>query len=251
MAENPKIPHRASAIVPSAMLSSIKRWIKPPTNMLRLLLVIIAVSAVAGFYASGGNQWLSWESLRRNLDPFRRQVQSHPLASASVFMALYVGASALSLPVATGLTLMAGALFGRVVGTIVVSLGSTLGATLAMLSSRYVLADRVRERFGDRLNILDEGIARDGPFYLFLLRLVPAFPFVLINLGMGLTRMKPLTFALTSAAGMLPATILYVNAGAELAAIERPGQILSPRVIAAFVLLGLVPLLLRKILGRP
>ena len=224
--------------------------IRPTTNGLRSLLMIIAVSAVAGFYAYGGHQRFSWESSRRNLEPFRGQVQAHPLASASAFMALYVLASALSLPVATGLTLMAGALFGRVVGTGVVSLGSTLGATLAMLSSRYVLADRVRERFGERLKILDEGIARDGPFYLFLLRLVPAFPFVLINLGMGLTRMKPLTFALTSAAGMLPATILYVNAGAELAAIERPGQILSPRVIAAFGLLGVVPLLLRKILRR-
>ena len=119
-----------------------------------------------------------------------------------------------------------------------------------MLSSRYILSDRVRERFGERLKILDEGIARDGAYYLFLLRLVPAFPFVLINLGMGLTRMKPLTFALTSAAGMFPATIIYVHAGAELAAIERPGQILSPQVIAAFVLLGVVPLLLRKIPGR-
>ena len=232
-------------------MATMRRWFKPPTHVLRLILVIGAVSAVAGFYASGANQRLSWKSLRENLDPLRGQVQSHPLASALVFMTLYVGASALSLPVATGLTLMAGALFGRVVGTVVVSLGSTLGATLAMLSSRYVLADRVRERFGERLKILDEGIARDGPFYLFLLRLVPAVPFVLINLGMGLTRMKPLTFALTSAAGMLPATILYVHAGAELAAIERPGQILSPRVIVALVLLGVVPLLLRKIAGRP
>ena len=218
--------------------------------MARLFVALLILAAIAAFYASGLHKRLSWKTLREGLDPIRSRVESHPVLSVAIFVALYTGVTALSLPVATGLTLASGALFGRVVGTFAASLGSTLGATLAMLASRYLLANQVRRRFGDRLRDIDEGISRDGPFYLFLLRLVPAFPFFLINLGMGLTRINPLNFALISAAGMLPATILYVNAGAELATIEQPGQILSPRVILAFVVLGVVPLLLKKIVGR-
>ena len=231
-------------------LAAVMQPIVKHRSLTRLAVVGVAVAAIAGFHASGIGTRLSWVSLREHLDPIRSLVAPHPVAAAVAFVAIYAGATACSLPVATGLTLAAGAVFGRVVGTATVSVGSTLGATLAMLASRYVLADKVRTRFGERLKVIDEGVKRDGVFYLFMLRLVPAFPFVLINLAMGLTLMRVLPYALTSALGMLPATILYINAGAELATIERPGQILSPRIIASFVILGVAPLVFRRALER-
>ncbi len=231
------------------MAALMRTRIKPPT-IARLSIMIIVIATVAVLYANGIQRRLSWENVRDGLAPMRSRVQSHPVASVALFVAVYTSVTALSLPVATGMTLASGALFGRVVGTFAASLGSTLGATLAMLASRYVLAESVRNRFGVRLKAIDEGVARDGPFYLFLLRLVPAFPFVLINLGMGLTRMKVLPFAITSALGMLPATILYVNAGAELARVESPGQILSLRVLVSFALFGVAPLLIRKVVAH-
>jgi uncharacterized membrane protein YdjX (TVP38/TMEM64 family) len=213
----------------------------------RWAMAALILSALVGVYALGLHRYLSWDYLRSHLDLLQAEVQRHLLMALVVFFLIYVSTTALSLPVATGLTLMAGALFGRWLGTGLVSLASTLGATLAMLAGRYILRDGLRARFGDRLEAIDRGVERDGPYYLFMLRLVPAFPFVLVNLGMGLTRMRALPFALVSLVGMLPGTFLYVNAGTELGRIDEPGEILSPRVLVALALLGIVPLAIRML----
>jgi uncharacterized membrane protein YdjX (TVP38/TMEM64 family) len=160
-----------------------------------------------------------------------------------LFVAVYVGVTALSLPGAAILTLAGGALFGLVWGTLLVSVASTLGATLAMVTARYLLRDLVQARFGHRLTTLNQGIARDGAFYLFTLRLIPAMPFFVLNLLAGLTHMKIWTFAWVSQLGMLAATLVFVNAGTEIARIDSLASILSPSLIGSFVLLGLLPLL--------
>ena len=145
------------------------------------------------------------------------------------------------------MTLLGGALFGRVLGTVLVSAASTLGATLAFLGSRYLLGDWVQSRYGGRLRAINEGIERDGAYYLFMLRLVPLVPFFLINLGMGLTPIGVGTYVVTSWAGMLLGTFLYVNAGTAIATIESPADVLSPTILISFVALGVVPLLIRKL----
>ncbi len=169
---------------------------------------------------------------------------NHLLALASLFL-VYVAVAALSLPGAAILTLAAGALFGMLEGTLLASFASSIGATLAFLVSRFLLRDSLRAKYGQRLRAFDEGIQRDGALYLFSLRLVPAFPFFLVNLLAGLTALKTGVFYLVSQVGMLPGTIAYVYAGTQLARIDSLAGILSPGLIAAFVLLGILPLLMR------
>src|SRR5262245_33891663 len=183
-------------------------------------LAALLVLAVVGFYVLGLHRYFSWEFIRSHLDAWQAQVGENPLLALVVFFWVYVAVTALSLPGAAILTLVAGALFGRWVGTGVVSAASTLGATLAFLSSRYVLRDWVQRRFGDRLEPINRGVEKDGAYYLFTLRLVPVVPFFLINLGMGLTPIRLTTFAAGSWLGMLPGTFLYVNAGTELATLD-------------------------------
>jgi uncharacterized membrane protein YdjX (TVP38/TMEM64 family) len=188
---------------------------------------------------------------RGQLDDWQARTDATLLRSIAAFRAVYVAVTALSLPVASPLSLIAGALFGRWVGTGVVAVAATVGATLAFLSSRYLLRDWVQARFGHRLDAVNRGVARDGAFYLLTLRLVPAFPFFVINLGMGLTPIRTWTYAWVSLLGMLPGTFLYVNAGTVLGSIDTPAGILTPGVVASFVLLGLAPLLFRRLLrGR-
>jgi uncharacterized membrane protein YdjX (TVP38/TMEM64 family) len=208
----------------------------------------LIVVAIGGVYALGLHRHFAWDDLRRHVDQFQTQLPRNLPAALAVFFLAYTAVTALSLPAAAGLSLVAGALFGRWVGTLVVLLAATLGATLALLGSRYLLRDWVRRRFGDRLEAIDRGVERDGVWYLLALRLVPAVPFVLINLGMGLTRMKVRPFALASLVGMLPGTFLYVNAGTELGRISSPGEALAPRVLIALALLGIVPLALRLLI---
>jgi uncharacterized membrane protein YdjX (TVP38/TMEM64 family) len=145
----------------------------------------------------------------------------------------------LSIPGAAIMSLVAGALFGVLIGTIIVSFASTLGATLAFLSARFVLRDWVQGKFGERLRAIDDGLEKDGAFYLFTLRLIPVFPFFVINLLMGLTRIKTRTFFWVSQLGMLPATIVFVNAGTQISRIESTSGLLSPTLIASFVALAL------------
>ncbi|HEX6689950.1 MAG TPA: FAD-dependent oxidoreductase, partial [Burkholderiales bacterium] len=174
--------------------------------------------------------------------------QAHPWQTAAGFFAVYVAATALSLPgAATLLTLAAGATFGLLWGTVLVSFASSLGATLAFLASRFVLRGWVQERFGAYLRGINEGVAKEGAFYLFTLRLIPAVPFFAINLAMGLTPLRAGTFYWVSQLGMLAGTVVYVNAGTQLGALESPAGILSPGLIGAFVLLGLFPLAAKRL----
>ncbi|MCC5871687.1 MAG: FAD-dependent oxidoreductase [Gammaproteobacteria bacterium] len=217
-------------------------------SLSRTLLVAAIVTAIGLFFAFDLGQYLSLEFLREQQTLFAEVYATHPLQTIAAFFAIYVGVTALSLPGAAIMTLAAGALFGLVTGTILVSFASTLGATLAFLASRFLFRDLVQQRFGNYLKKINEGVEKDGPFYLFGLRLVPAFPFFAINLVMGLVPMRTWTFYWVSQVGMLAGTIVYVNAGTQLAAIDSLGGLLSPTLIASFAALGLFPLIARKAL---
>jgi uncharacterized membrane protein YdjX (TVP38/TMEM64 family) len=164
-------------------------------------------------------------------------------------MAIYILVTSLSLPGAAVMTLAGGALFGLVVGTVVVSFSSTIGATLACFAARFILRDWIQKKFGDKLKTVNEGVEKEGALYLFTVRLIPVFPFWLINLVMGLTSMPLKTFYWVSQVGMLAGTIVYVNAGKELGKIDSLSGILSPTLILSFVLLGLFPIITKKLLG--
>ncbi|MGL1832512.1 FAD-dependent oxidoreductase [Rhodocyclaceae bacterium SMB388] len=214
-----------------------KRW---------LLLGAIAL-AVIGFFAFDLGRFLTLDALKQGQADFEALRAASPWTIALLFFGLYVVVTALSLPGATIMTLAAGALFGLTTGLVLVSFASTIGATLAFLVSRYLLRDAVQSRFGDKLAAINRGIERDGAFYLFTLRLVPIFPFFLINLLMGLTPIRTVTFYLVSQLGMLAGTIVFVNAGTQLAAIDSLSGILSPTLIVSFALLGLFPLIAKRI----
>ncbi|RTZ15748.1 TVP38/TMEM64 family protein [Vibrio aquaticus] len=171
------------------------------------------------------------------------------IAAATYFIA-YVAITAFSIPGAAVVTLLGAALFGFWTSLILVSFASTIGATLAFLSSRYLLRDWVQSKFGDKLNAINQGVERDGAFYLFSLRLIPVFPFFLINLLMGLTPLSTLRFYLVSQLGMLPGTAVYLNAGTQLAQIESLSGIVSPTVLASFALLGLFPVIAKWVMGK-
>jgi pyruvate/2-oxoglutarate dehydrogenase complex dihydrolipoamide dehydrogenase (E3) component/uncharacterized membrane protein YdjX (TVP38/TMEM64 family) len=216
----------------------------------KLLLAAILIAAIAAFFLLGLGEELTLDALKARRGELAVLLEERPLLLIGGFLLVYVAVTALSLPGAAVMTLAAGAIFGLVLGTIIVSVASTIGASLAFLSSRYVLRDWVKRRFGKRIGAIDRGVERDGAFYLLTLRLIPAFPFFLINLAMGLTAMRLLAFALVSQLGMLPGTIVYVNAGTQLARIESMSDILSPALIGSFVLLGLFPLLAKWLIGR-
>ncbi len=214
----------------------------------KILLVSVIAAAIAAFFAFDVGQYLTLESLRSQQAAFASLYAERPLETLATFFALYVAVTALSLPGAAIMTLAAGALFGLVTGTLLVSFASTLGATLAFLASRFLFRDMVQRRFGAYLKRINEGVEKDGAFYLFGLRLVPAFPFFAINLVMGLVPMRTWTFYWVSQVGMLAGTVVYVNAGTQLASIDSLGGLLSPALIASFAALGLFPLAARKAL---
>jgi len=209
----------------------------------RLLLVAAIAVALALFFALGGHHYLTAEELRARQDELRQFHADHPWQAALGYFLVYVAVTGLSLPGATVMTLFGGAIFGLAWGTVIVSFASSIGATLAFLASRFLLRDWVQEKFGARLRGVNEGVAKEGAFYLFALRLVPAFPFFLINLAMGLTPMRTWTYYWVSQLGMLAGTVVYVYAGAQLAEFR-----LSGGLILAFTLLGLFPLAAKKAL---
>lgn len=212
-----------------------------------VLLAAVAILIVVA-WQSGWLEALTLESLKTRQAELAAWTTVHPWQAAVVFFAVYVAATGLSLPGAAILTLAAGAIFGLGRGTLIVSFASSIGATLAMLVARYLLREPLRRRYGERLRSIDAGVARDGGFYLFGLRLVPVFPFFLINLLAGLTALQTWTFYWVSQLGMLPGTLAYVFAGTQLARIESPGDVLSPGLLGAFALLGVLPLLLRGLM---
>ncbi|MBL8307114.1 MAG: FAD-dependent oxidoreductase [Rubrivivax sp.] len=209
-------------------------------------LVLVAVWAWQHF---GLGDWLTLDRLKASRDALQARVLAAPVATAAVFFAVYVAAAALSIPGAVILTLAAGAMFGLGWGLLLVSFASSLGALLAFLVARYLLRDGIQARFGKALAPINDGVRKDGTFYLLTLRLVPVFPFWLINLLMGLTPMGAGRFYLVSQLGMLAGTAVYVNAGTQLAAIQSPGDILSPALLGSFVLLGLFPLVAKAGVG--
>ncbi|MCW5651488.1 MAG: FAD-dependent oxidoreductase [Ramlibacter sp.] len=215
-------------------------------NYKKLLVALAIAVLVALYFALGLGRYLSLDYLKQSQSAFASLYASHPAAVVAAYFAAYVAVTALSFPGAAILTLAGGAVFGLGWGTLIVSFASSLGATLAFLAARFVLRDSIEGRFGQRLAEINRGVEKDGAFYLFTLRLIPVVPFFVINLVMGLTKMKALTFYWVSQLGMLAGTAVYVNAGTQLAGIDSLKGVLSPGLLGSFVLLGLFPLIARK-----
>ena len=217
-------------------------------NTKKIAVLALVVAAIAAFFVLDLGRFLSLGYLKESQSAFAGLYAKNPWQVVIVFLAVYIAATGLSLPGAgTILTLAGGAIFGLGWGTLIVSFASSIGATLAFLAARFVLRDSIEARFGKRLAEINSGIAKDGAFYLFTLRLVPLVPFFVINLVMGLTKLPTRTFYWVSQLGMLAGTAVYVNAGTQLAKLDSLKGILSPGLLGSLVLLGIFPLLARKI----
>ena len=209
--------------------------------MKKILVVVIVVALIAAYFIFDLGQFLNLEYIKAQQGRIMEYRDANPVQTALLFFVLYILITGLSLPGAAIITLVAGAIFGLVIGSILVSFASSIGATCAFLVSRYVLRDSIQSRYGDKLRAINEGVEKDGALYLFTLRLVPLFPFFVINLLMGLTPISTKKFYIVSQIGMLAGTVVYVNAGTQLAKIDSLSGILSPALIASFVLLGNLP----------
>jgi len=227
---------------PPPTSGSLPRWA-------RWLIVAALVAAAVAIRLSRSDDAL-WQELRDNRVALKDWTEEHFAAAMLLFFAVYVVVIGLSLPLSTIFGLAAGFLFGRWWGVLLISCASTSGATVAFLGSRYLLRDFVRARLGRRFEALDRGVVTDGAYYLLTLRLVALVPFWLINLGMGLTGMRLRTYWWATQLGMLPANIIFVNAGTELGAIESPRGLLAPGVLLSLAALALVPLAIRFVVGR-
>ena len=216
---------------------------------IRVLVMLLVLALVVAFFVFDLDQYLTLDYLKSQRHSFLDFYADNQLATLAVYFGVYVAVTALSLPGATAMTLAGGAVFGLATGLVVISFASSLGATLAFIISRFVLRDVVQNKFHDKLRAINAGIEREGDFYLFTLRLIPLFPFFVINMVMGLTPMKAWRFYLVSQIGMLPGTIVYVNAGSQLGALESLSGILSPGLILSFALLGIFPLLAKKLVS--
>ena len=217
--------------------------------MKKLLIILALAALIAAYVFFGVGDYLTVDGIKRVAGEIDGYYKRHPVQVVGLFFLTYVAVTAASLPGAAVMTLAAGALFGVLLGTVVVSFASTLGATLAFLASRYVLRDAIETRFGERLRTVNAGLERDGAFYLFTIRMIPLFPFFVVNLVMGLTRIRLWTYAWVSQVGMLLGTIVYVNAGTQLAQIDSLAGIASPAVLVSFALLGIAPWIAKAIIG--
>ena len=209
-----------------------------------LIFLIIVLIALATWLDIG--QYFTLEEFRGRQDALQTLVDQNLVSAVLAYFLIYVTVAALNIPGALVMTLVGGALFGLLLGTVVVSFASTLGATLAFLLSRYLLRDYVERRFRRPVERINDGVKKDGAFYLFTLRLVPIFPFFVINMAMALTRIRTITFTLVSQIGMLAATVIYVNAGTQLSKIENTADILSPMLLGSLILLGIFPIFAKK-----
>jgi len=214
------------------------------------LTILAVVAAIVGlFILFDLDRYFTLSFLKESRDSFAALYSRSPALVIGVYFMIYLVVAALALPGAVVMTLAGGALLGLFVGTVVVSFASTIGATLACFFSRFLLRDWVQSKFGDKLESVNRGIQREGAFYLFTLRLIPIFPFFIINLVMGLTRMPLFRYYWVSQLGMFPATLVYVNAGKELGKIESVAGILSPALLVSFAVLGLFPIVVKKALA--
>lgn len=209
--------------------------------------VFVALIVILGL---NFGQYLTLDNAKAQQAELTSFIDNNFTLAASIYFVTYIAVTAFSIPGALVVTLLGAALFGFWTSLILVSFSSTIGATLAFLSSRYLLRDWVQSKFGDKLSAFNQGIERDGAFYLFSLRLIPVFPFFLINLLMGLTPITTLRFYLVSQIGMLPGTAVYLNAGTQLAQIESLSGIVSPSVLVSFALLGLFPIVAKWIMSK-
>lgn len=219
----------------------------------KLIFLAVVAAAVASFFYFGLGQYLSLESLKSNKDKLDLYYQDHAWSMVLGFIGFYIATVALSLPGATILTLAGGAIFGSIKGTMVVNVGATLGATLAFLAARFILRDWVDKKFGEKLQPLNEGFSKNAVSYILHLRLIPIYPFFLVNLLSGLTHIPLRTYFFGTMFGTLPGTFVYANAGSNLASIESLKDIASPGVLGAFALLGvfaLVPMIYNKIKSK-
>ena len=215
----------------------------------KLALMVAIAALIVSFFAFDLDRYFTLDFFRSRQAAIEIYVRGNPAQAGWLFFLIYIAVTGLSLPGAAIMTLAGGAIFGLLWGTVIVSFASAIGATLAFLASRFLLRDWVQEKFGDKLKSVNDGISRDGAFYLFTLRLVPALPFFAINLVMGLTPLKTWPFYWVSQIGMFAGTLVYVNAGTEIAKIESLAGILSPWLIVSFTLLGLFPLIAKWIVG--
>lgn len=215
---------------------------------MKLRLTVIGLFAVAVFifFFFGLHQYVSLDYLKTQQAMIVAYYHANPVTTGSIFFAIYIAITALSLPGAAIMTLAGGVIFGLFVGTLIVSFASTIGATLAFLLSRFLFRDFLQKKFAERLQIINQGIKEDGALYLFTLRLVPIFPFFIVNLLMALTPIKTSTFFIISQIGMLAGTVVYVYAGTQIAKINALEDILSVELLVAFCLIGLLPLISKK-----
>ena len=213
----------------------------------KIIVLLFVVALIAAFFIFDLGRFFSLDYFKTQQGAIAAFYQANPVQTALIFLAAYVAVTALSLPGAAIMTLVAGAIFGLVWGVVIVSFASSIGATLAFLAARFLLRDSIQAKFGDKLKAFNAGVEKEGGFYLFTLRLVPAFPFFVINVVMGLTSMKTWTFFWVSQVGMLAGTIVFVYAGQQLSGITSLKGILSPGLIGAFILIGILPIIAKKI----
>lgn len=218
-------------------------------NLKKILVISVIIGFIAVFKIFGLQDYLTLSYIKESREKFELMYSAQRFSVIAAYMVIYILVTSLSLPGAVIMTLAGGALFGLWTGTIVVSFASAIGATLACLVSRFILRNWVQRKLAEKLKTVNAGIEREGALYLFTLRLIPVFPFWLINLIMGLTKMPLRTFYWVSQVGMLPGTIVYVNAGKELGKIGSTSGILSPALILSLVILGLFPLATKKLLA--
>lgn len=215
----------------------------------KILVVVAVVAAVAAYNLFHLGDYLTLSFVKESQNRFAGLYREHPAAVIAYYMLLYIFVTSLSLPGAAIMTVAGGALFGFLTGIVVISFASSIGATLACAVSRFLLRDWVQGRFADKLATVNRGIDKEGAFYLFTLRLIPIFPFWLINLLMGLTNIPLRTFYWVSQVGMLAGTMVYVNAGKELGRVDSLSGILSPGLILSFALVGIFPITVKKLLA--
>jgi uncharacterized membrane protein YdjX (TVP38/TMEM64 family) len=215
----------------------------------KISIIAVILCVIIAFRAFGLDEYLTLSYIKESQAFFETIYDDNPIRVIASYAIIYVLVTSLSLPGAAVLTIAGGALFGLLKGTVVVSFASTIGATLACIVSRFMLRDWVQAKFGERIKKVNDGVEQEGPFYLFTVRLIPVFPFWMVNILMGLTKMPLRTFYWVSQVGMLPGTLVYVNAGKELAQIDSLSGILSPGLIISFVLLGIFPIATKKLIA--
>ncbi|HDM8173851.1 TPA: TVP38/TMEM64 family protein [Vibrio harveyi] len=215
----------------------------------KLILGLILLATII-FLGVNFGQYLTLENAKAQQEALNTFISENFVFAAAIYFFAYIAITAFSIPGAAVVTLLGAALFGFWTSLLLVSFASTIGATIAFLSSRYLLREWVQSKFGNKLGAINQGVEKDGAFYLFSLRLIPVFPFFLINLLMGLTPMTIARFYLTSQIGMLPGTAVYLNAGTQLATIDSLSGIVSPTVLASFALLGLFPIIAKWVMNK-